>query len=198
MPLVLLLLFLALQFQMGRIPPPETKDRLPVARMEELVAAPMALVRQGDRPAADAAFRAELARAAARDPSHREEADLLTAYGVLLYTEGMEDPRRDSARRDAVPWLRQAVAAARAAWGPGHPETALALQDLGDVLRGLDPDHVPEEAELAIADAYAIRRAALGEEDLETQASLLALHQVRRARGEVAPAPAVTGRSPPS
>jgi hypothetical protein len=197
MPLMLLLIFLAAVYAFEHIPfppPPETKDRVPPDRMEQLVGAPMALVRQGKRSAADALFRAQLARAAATDPSHRDEADLLTAYGVLLYTEGLQDTAQDELRRAAIPWLRQAVAATRAAWGPRHPETALALQDLGDALRGLDPDHIPAEAEQAIAAAYAIRLATLGAEDRETKASLQALGQVRRAsKGDEA---ALTARSP--
>ena len=163
-------------------PPPETKDRLPPDRMEALVSAPMALVRQGRLEAADAVFRAQRARAAAADPSRRQEADLLTAYGILLYTEGMKEREDDVLQEAAIPWLREAVKAARTGWGPVHPETALALQDLGDALSRAGVTKIPAEAEQALAEAYSIRRQTLGPEDRETQASWKALTRVREAR----------------
>lgn len=185
-PLALLFVMLALLFDAVRVhppaPPPLTKDRVPPERMEAMVAAPMALVRQGRLEAADALFRAELARAAAMDPSRRTESDLLTAYGVLLFQEGTEardDPRL---RRAAIPWLRQAVEAARVGWGPRHPETALALSDLGDALSGVEGDEVPAEAERALAEAYDIRVATLGPDNTETQSTRKDLDRVRRAR----------------
>jgi len=156
--------------------PPETKDRLTPEQMEAMVAGPVALLRQGKAAEADAAARRLVGAAQARGDSVRA-ADLLTAYGVQRFSDatahgGPED------RRGAIAWFREAVAAARRAWGPDHPETALALNDLGDVLRQIAPDPPGEEAEQALRQAYAIRLKTLGPRNPETLAAGRALADV--------------------
>lgn len=169
----------------GAEAPPQTKDRVPPEQMEAMVAGPLALVREGRRAEADAAFNALLGAARARGSKVRA-ADLLTAYGVGLYMEGDADAPDDT-RRAAIPWLEQAVAATREAWGPKHPETALALQDLADVLRKISPDSPPPEAERALREALAIRRETLGPGNGETLVTMAALADVLAA-GPLPPA----------
>jgi tetratricopeptide (TPR) repeat protein len=157
-------------------PPRATKDRLPEDRLAEFVKGPMELFRAGRVAEAHRVLEKLVAEARERGDRVRA-ADLLTAYGVALYSEGDADAPGDT-RRAAIPWLERAVTATREAWGPKHPETALALQDLADVLRKISPDAPPPEAELALREAYAIRRQALGPENGETLLTMAALADV--------------------
>jgi tetratricopeptide (TPR) repeat protein len=158
----------------GEQRPRETKDRVPPEQMQDMVAGPLALLRAGRAAEADAAARRLVDAAEARGDKVRV-ADLLTSYGVQRYSEGDADLGQDT-RSTALPWLREAVAAARRAWGPDHAETALALNDLADVLREIAPDAPGIEAEQALRQAYGIRLRALGPANAETltTASVLA------------------------
>jgi hypothetical protein len=138
----------------------ETKDRVTNEELKALVAEPLALAAAGQAAQADAAVRALVADAQGRaDPARA--ADILMGYAVGLY-------REPGTRRSAVPWLAHAAAAAEAAWGPAHPETALALQTYADGLRKLDPDAAPREAERALRQVLAIRSQTLGADNGET------------------------------
>lgn len=149
-------------------PPRETKDRISAEALAEMVREPVDLVEAGRRAEADAAFRKLLAEAETHGKAGAiRAADLLTAYGIELYKEGDADEGGDT-RRAAIPWLRKAVAATRSAWGPNHPETALALQNLADVLAKISPDSPGAEAEQALREAYRIRVQALGAGNGET------------------------------
>ncbi|MEA3032099.1 MAG: hypothetical protein QOH86_115, partial [Sphingomonadales bacterium] len=108
-----------------------------------------------------------------------------TAYGVALYNEGEESDTGDT-RSAAIPWLEQAVAATRSAWGPAHPETALALQNLADVIREVHPEAPGAAAEAALREAYRIRVATLGPGNVETLYTLKSLGDVLSAGPEAA------------
>lgn len=166
----------AQHFRLPPPPPPQTKDRVPDDQLEALVEQPMAFVAQGQRAEADRTFRALLADARARGDKVRA-ADLLSAYGVALYRAGDAEAPGDT-RRAAIPWLREAVAATREAWGDRHAETALALHDYADVLRKIDPEAPPAEAEQAFREALAIRRETLGPANGETLITMGALADV--------------------
>jgi tetratricopeptide (TPR) repeat protein len=156
--------------------PRETKDRIPAEQRQDMVAGPLALLRAGRAAEADAAARKLVDTAEARGDTMMV-ADLLTSYGVERFVDGDQDRARDT-RSAAIPWLREAVAAARRAWGPDHPETALALTDLGDVLRLVAPNAPGAEAEQALREAYAIRLKTLGPRNVETLASERALADI--------------------
>jgi|GEM_PF-2148717 len=174
----------------GASEPRYTKDRLSEARMAELVAGPMALVRNGSGDAAERAFE-DIVQAAARRHGNGsvDVADRLTAFGVLLYTEGLRSPD-DELRRRSLPYLQRAVQAYRAAFGPSHPEVALALNSYADVHTALNPDDPPPAAEAALEEAYNIRVSSLGHANHETLSSLLRLAELRslpsRTRGDPA------------
>jgi tetratricopeptide (TPR) repeat protein len=146
----------------------ETKDRISAEALAEMVRGPADRLAAGRRAEADAAFGKLLAEAQARGRAGSvRSADLLTAYGLELYKQGDADEGGDT-RRAAIPWLRQAVSATRIAWGPNHPETALALQNLADVIIATSPNSPGPEAEQALREAYRIRLKALGAGNGET------------------------------
>ncbi|MEA3037562.1 MAG: hypothetical protein QOE79_75 [Sphingomonadales bacterium] len=164
---------------------PETKSRISADRLARLVREPMRLVQAGRRAEADAVFLKLLAAARARGKAGAvRAADLLTAYGVALYEEGEESDSGGASA--AIPWLEQAVTATRSAWGPSHPETALALQNLADVIREVAPEAPGAEAEAALREAYRIRVKALGPGNAETLYTLKSLGDVLSAGPETA------------
>jgi|GEM_PF-3567560 len=138
----------------------ETKDRISNDELKALVAGPLALAAAGRAAEADAAVRALVADAEGKADRARA-ADILMGYAVGLYNE-------PPTRRGSVSWLAQAAAAAAAAWGPLHAETALALQTYADGLRKLDPDAPPPEVERALRQVVAIRTQTLGADNGET------------------------------
>ena len=155
-----------------------TKDRLSEARMEALVAYPIRLVREGRVEAGEAAFEKLLrVRAARHELPSSDEADLLTAFGILLFAHFQLDDL-DSHGRRAVPYLRRAVSAYRSAFGSEHPETALALNSYADALIETN-DEAPREAESALREALAIRTETLGWTHKETVAGLARLADIR-------------------
>lgn len=158
-----------------------TKDRLSEERMAELVAGPMALVRNGRVGAAERAFEGIVQATGRRHGNGSVDvADRLTAFGVLIYIEGLEGGD-DEMRRRSLPYLQRAVEAYRAAFGPSHPEVAVALNSYADVQTALNPDDPPPSAEAALEEAYNIRLSSFGPSNPETLASLLGLAEFRSA-----------------
>lgn len=174
-------------------PPPEpiiteTKDRLPPEAMDALVQPAMNAARAGDMAEAEFLLERQIEAARLTMGEHSlREADLLTAFGIGLFTEGQEgvDARL---QRAGLPYLRRAVTAMRAAVGPVHPEVALALHSLADAESLLAADNPPETADAALAEAHRIRIATLGRHDLESVATLAALGRIKglpaRVRGD--------------
>lgn len=156
-----------------------TMDRLSSDQMEELVAKPMALVRSGKLGQAKSSFEKMMSKARKqRGENSVIEADLLTAFGVSLYVEGL-DRKEDALRRASLPYLAQAIPAYRAAFGPIHPEVAVALNSHADVIIALNDDVATPEAEAAIEEALSIRLATLGPGNIETLASRKQLAIIR-------------------
>lgn len=156
-------------------PSPRTQDRLTQERMREMVIAPIGHAERGDLPGAQRAFEALLARS---DPAGRS--DLLAAFGIgldMLPAETEEEELRY--RRAALPYLRRAIPAASARFGPGHPEVALLLHTYGHVLRQTSPADPPRDVDRALAQAYLIRVRSLGPRDRETLAALREFAEVR-------------------
>jgi hypothetical protein len=177
-----------------REPPHETKDRISARRLKQLVREPIQLVEAGRRDRADAVFLKLLGAARARGKAGAVRvADLLTAYGVALYDLGEESETGDT-RSAAIKWLEQAVAATRSAWGSAHPETALALQNLADVIREINPEAPGAEAEAALREAYRIRLKALGPGNPETMYALKSLGDVLSAGPDAATPDAARAR----
>jgi hypothetical protein len=171
------------------VEPPETKDRLSPERMERLVATPMAAVRERGLRAGDAAFQRLVAAEEARSGRNSVKiADLLTAYGVELYLQGILPDDRALLQASRAR-LAAAVAVHRAAFGPDHPEVALALTSMADVDVHLNKGRLTPRAEAALREALRIRRASLGPQHRETLATEERL-------AEIAPADPA-GRSEP-
>jgi tetratricopeptide (TPR) repeat protein len=167
----------------------DTRDRLTPEHMRELVAAPLAKIGRGDVEGGKRDFERLLdERRHHFGADSLQIADTLGAFGVLLYSDNISGSD-DRLRRMAVPYLARAVAGYKAAEGPLHPDVAVALNDLADVLRRLDPDTPPLEADAALAEACGIRLASLGPYNAETIANLAYL-------GEVEGLPSRTGGDP--
>ena len=156
-----------------------TKDRLPTTRMDELVRRPMALVEAEALAAGQKAFEQDLSAARKRYGERSVEvADLLTSFGVNLYILGLNQDDLQL-KQASLAYLKEAIPAYRASFGPNHPEVAMALNSYDDVDLALHEDDPPEEAEVALEEAYRIRLAALGPDNAETRSSLFALADLK-------------------
>lgn len=155
-------------------PPPLTQDRLSPVKMSEIVEGPIGHAQAGDIPRAKREFEALLAGSG---PS--AEPDLLTAFGIGLFTLGSgSEEEGQRYRRESLPYLERAVAAARWRFGGSHPETALALATYGDALKSIAPGDPPRQVDRLFAEAYQIRIRTLGPGNRETVAALLQLARV--------------------
>lgn len=151
---------------------PLTQARLSPERMESLVAGPMVLIRRGDAAAAEASVAALIAQAREHHgPRSVAEYDLLTAFGVRLLAANEKELARF--------YLRQAIDAGRRAFGPRHPESALALHTYADVIDPGEDSPPPAETVARMEEALAIRRETLGSSNVETLATLAALAKVK-------------------
>lgn len=154
-------------------PPAETKDRLSDADMEELVKRPMTLVRQGDFMAGVELFESMLGEAqSAHGNDSVEVGDLLTSIGVFLFMEARssDDPAVGQA---SIKYLAKAIDAYKGAFGPVHPEVALAINSYADVLRQLAPGaSIPPEVIPLLEEALRIRVATLGAQHTETRSNM--------------------------
>lgn len=166
--------------------PPQTKDRLPPEKMEKLVAGPLGAVEKSGLPEAELAFDRLLQEARRRQGSASVlEADLLMSFGVTLFERGSELQREDMRQISAV-YLGRAVAATKRAFGPVHPETALALHTYADVLVDLERGDPRDDAEAALAEALSIRQATLGPDNSEALAAMRSLARAKAARFRIA------------
>lgn len=157
----------------------ETKDRMSNEDMRALVRRPVDEILSGEVARGERDFEA-LLQARSRDtgPASVEVADTITAMGVTLYSDA-RDQNNDAMKRKSVAYLARAITAARAAFGPDHPEVALALNDYADVERKIDHADPPPDVESSLEEAYRIRLAALGPWNAETGATLAYLGQVK-------------------
>lgn len=175
----------------------ESKDRLSPDRMEELVSEPISVVQSDGLAAGRAAFERLLAAArAAHGARSVEVADLLTSFGVGLYSLGQGSDDRQM-REASLPYLEAAIAAGRAAFGDSDVEVAVALNSYADAQIALHEDDPPRSADAALEEAYRIRLNALGPSHAETLASLRYLARLRglpsRTHGDRARIEAVAG-----
>jgi tetratricopeptide (TPR) repeat protein len=145
-----------------------TKDRLGESAMRALVGTPVAEYKAGDKAKAVREFEAYLAARRRTDgPNSQSAADALSAFGVLLYTEGFE--------KDALPYLRRAVDAARAHYAPLDPELAVVLSDYSAASYGVYSDDAPYDADTAAEEALHIRLRTFGVNNEETRDDLIVL-----------------------
>lgn len=165
--------------------PHETKDRLTPEVMEQMVKEPIAAVRKRGLASGQARFEQLLAADEARYGRNSVQvADLLTAFGVELYSEGFEDDNQ-AASQASLNYLREAIPHYRKAFSPEHPEVAVALHSFADADISLHGGRLTPEAETALEEALRIRRAALGPDDPETRATEIKLaHARRKSRSE--------------
>ena len=151
--------------------PPETADRLASDVMERLVAGPMAAVRKQGLAAGEARFdRLRAAEAVRSGRSSAAVADLVMAFGVELYREWIEtgDDALLQAARDRI---HESIAAYRAAFGPRHPEVAVALHSFAAADIQLHQGEATPQAKAALTEALEIRWARLGPRNHETVAT---------------------------
>lgn len=159
----------------------KVEDRLPPETMEKLVGKPIAIATRGDLSGAERALERLVAAARARHGSGSgAEADLLSSFAVLLYSEGHWQDRRDMMERSVV-HIDRAIVAARLAYGSRDPEIAILLHSKADILAGLAPEGapLPPAAEEALVEAVAIRRERLGEHHENTIAAWRGLGMVQ-------------------
>jgi len=154
---------------------PETKDRVSPEALDALVKGPMAAVRKSGLEAGQAAFAALLAKAA---KGSVRRADLLTGFGVALYMEG-SDRGDEAMERAALPYIEQAIPAYKAAFGPRHPEVAVALNSYATLATNLGDPKLRPAVEAALVEALSIRTGKLGPDNAETRATVAYLNQVR-------------------
>ena len=161
------------------IPIVQTSDRLSQQRMDALVSRPLAIVRLQGLPAGRAAFARRLATArTAHGARSTEVADLLTSFGVALYSLGLESGDR-ALQEASIPYLDAAIPAYRTAFGNAHPEVAVALNAYADAQSALHEEDPPQSAEAALEEAYRIRLSAFGPTNVETLASLRYLARIK-------------------
>lgn len=159
--------------------PSLTKDRLSADDLRELVKLPLSDFMSGDESKGQTDFEALLDdQVRAKGPTSVEAADLLSAMGVSLY-QAASDAGNEPLERKSLDYLRRAIGAHRAAFGPDHPEIALALNDFAQAELNLFPTDPTGDAEAALSDAYRIRMVALGPMDPETLDTMAALAQVQ-------------------
>ena len=168
----------------------ETKDRLSDDRMSELVEVPIAAVEERGLTAGKAAFDRLLnAARRAHGAGSVEVADLLTSFGVRLYLLGASSNDR-VLREASFFYLETAIQAYRAAFGPAHPEVALALNTYANGQYSFYENDPPPSVDAALEEAYRIRLAAFGPTNPETLASLRYLARIKghptRTRGDPA------------
>lgn len=155
----------------------ETQDRLPPERMEQLVAGPMSVFRKSGLVAARKDFDTLLAGAVkAHGKGSVEAADLLTSFAVQLFEAGIDDDT--AVAKASLDYLKRAISAYRAAFGPRHPEVALALNSYADALMQVNGDAGRPDAKAALEEAHSIRVATLGADNPETQAAADKLAQL--------------------
>jgi hypothetical protein len=160
-------------------PPPETKDRLSPEAIEQMVEGPMVAVRKEGLPSGVAVFERQLTLDRAQYGSGSVRvADLLTAFGVELYTEGAAT-ENEAEMRAARDYLRNAIPVYRKAFGQGSPEVAVALHTFADADIAIHDNRLTPEAEAALVEALRIRRAALGPDNRETRATEARLARAR-------------------
>jgi len=147
--------------------------------MEEMVKDPIAVVRTQGLAAGRARFGQLLAADEARYGANSVKvADLLTSFGVGLYMDGFTT--EDQTEREAsLDYLRDAIPRYRRAFGPQHPEVAVALHSFADADLALHDKHLTSESEQALEEALRIRCVALGSNNEETRATEVALMHAR-------------------
>ncbi|MFN3945004.1 MAG: tetratricopeptide repeat protein [Allosphingosinicella sp.] len=179
--LLLMLAALGSCWELGPERPPETKDRLPPEMMERLVAEPIAAVRAHGIDAGRADFARLLSAEEARSGAASvEAADLHMSFGIglfLLRTEEELDGRALLlASRD---YVHASIDLYRAAFGPGHPEVAVALHSFADIEAEIHGQRLTPAAEAALREAVRIRRATLGARHAETRGAVRRLASLR-------------------
>lgn len=147
-------------------PPALTRERLPHESMARLVERPLAAVKARGLAGGDAEFERLVASETAGGASKARIADLYMSYGVQLHMLWMDshDPALLQASWDRI---HASVPRYRAAFGSVHPEVALALNTFADIDE-LMRDGLRPEGEAALREALAIRRATLGNGNIET------------------------------
>ena len=80
-------------------------------------------------------------------------------------------------------YLRQAIPHYRKAFGPEHPEVAVALHSFADADVGLNKGRLTPEAEGALEAALRSRRATRGPDNRETRATEKRLARLRKGLG---------------
>jgi hypothetical protein len=167
-----------------------TKDRLTSSQLEQLVAGPMDMVRQGNLEGARRAVEMSVADAARGGRDEISIADTLQAFGVELYIAGVKGTRE--LQEASVPFLYRSIAAYESAFGADDPEVAVALNSYSDALVALSSGEPPPAAIESLDRAYKIRSAKLGNDNLETIDTRIHLASLRAGLKPVSNDPAAS------
>ena len=160
---------------------PRTEDRISPEALRAMVAAPMRVFEKSGLVPAQQAFETLLADTIRkRGPGSVEEADLLTAFGVAIDRIG-SDRSDDALERAALSYLERSIPAYKAAFGPRHPEVALALNSYATLIHNLRDPSLYAKGEAALMEAVAIRTEALGPDNPETKTAQALLDTLRSA-----------------
>jgi hypothetical protein len=158
---------------------PETKDRLSLERMRLLVSTPLEMANRGDLDAAIRRFEIDLASDASASKEAVHRADMLMAFGVLLYADAMADPFGSTRHKTALAYVDRATHAYRSARGANHPDLAVALHSQADLILAIEGRKAPLLVGELLEEAYRIRAVTLGEHNAETAMTLLHLGAFR-------------------
>lgn len=162
-----------------------SKGRLTPEAIQQTVEGPIAVVRQKSLTDGIKAFNElRVAKEARYGKGSAQVADLFEAFGVQLFSVGFEDGQQ-AALPVSVDYLREAIPRYREAFGPKHPEVAVALHSLADAETQLNGGQATREAQAALEEAVQIRRIALGTGDAETVAAETALARAEKKRAGV-------------
>lgn len=162
-----------------------SKGRLTPEAIQQTVEGPIAVVRQKSLTDGIKAFNELRAAKEARyGKGSAQVADLFEAFGVQLFSVGFEDGQQ-AALPVSVDYLREAIPRYREAFGPKHPEVAVALHSLADAEIQLNGGQATPEAQASLEEAVQIRRIALGTGDPETVAAEAALARAQKKRAGI-------------
>jgi len=149
-----------------------TKSRLSDAQFADLTAQPAAELQAGDIEKAKADF--EVLLQSREGPDHESQVrygDTLESFGVAMF---MADQKEAS-----LAYLERGISAFRRAFGPRHPEVAVALNSWADAAKEISPESPPTGTDEAYEEAYEIRLASLGPSDPETLSNLVELANLK-------------------
>lgn len=157
----------------------ETKDRLTAEAMQQMVEKPLADMDKLGLSKGIATFEQLLATQEVQFGTDSVQvADLITAFGLGLYKRHFDSDEAVSTA--SLRYLRLAIPHYRKAFGPEHPEVAVALHTFADADVAIHDGRFTPNAKSALEEALRIRRATLGPDNIETRATVDRLAELEK------------------